>query len=256
MLALFVALTTGTVLWTTSAAHAHAILMTFIRHEAKVVVGPRNIDISVELTFYEYPSLAERRRMDRDHDETITQAEITDYLASRADVLRDSMALGVDDRPLPVVPLYDPQIDLLGVQNVAPSHHILKLFWFARTPDWLRPGSRIRIETMLWPEAPRIDVLDADGRDGVRVSPDSGNAPSTMPEGTIGPRVISLTCQAVPAMTHDAPLVAASAGRAGAPKRGHLLFGIGAILLLILAAGTAGGVRRYLTRHARTGDRS
>jgi len=271
---------TGAVTWAASDAHAHAILMTFIRHEAKVVVGPRNIDITVELTFYEYPSLGERRRMDRDHDEAITTAELSVYMAGLAETLRDSVTLSVDDRPLTVVPLYDPQIDLLEVPKVAPSHHILRLFCFARTPDWLRAGSRIRIEDKLWPDAPRIDVLDAGGKDGVRVTPDDGERPSQTSEGVTGPRVISLSCQAAPAQA-DAPAgkplglhsgqrppVAPATGsqaeaatvadpvRAGMSGQEKVIAGVGAVLLLTLAAGVAGSVRWYFSHHSRTGDPS
>ncbi len=279
-LSLLAVLAVSTCLRDAPTAGAHAILMTYIRHEAKVVVGPRNIDITVELTFYEYPSLGERRRMDRDHDEAITTAELSVYMAGLAETLRDSVTLSVDGRPLTVVPLYDPQIDLLEVPKVAPSHHILRLFCFARTPDWLRAGSRIRIEDKLWPDAPRIDVLDASGKDGVRITPDDGERPSQTSEGATGPRVISLSCQAAPAQA-DAPAgkplglrsgqrppVAPATGsqaeaatvadpvRAGMSGQEKVIAGVGAVLLLTLAAGVAGGVRWYFSHHSRTGDPS
>jgi hypothetical protein len=254
--------------------------MTFVRHEAKVVVGSRNIDITAELTFYEYPSLAERRRMDRDHDEAVTKAEIEAYMAGLSDMLRDAITVSVDDRLLTVVPLYDPRIDLLEVPKVAPSHHVLRLFCFARTPDWLRAGSRIRIEDKLWPDTPRIDVLDASGQDEVRITPDDREGSSQTAEAATGPRVIWLSCLAGPAPGGNAPALAgkppvapgangpagtgaqaarppaASPAQAGMSGQEKLIAVVGAVLLLTLAAGVAGGVRWYFSHHARTGDPS
>ena len=239
-----------------SDARAHAILMTFIRHEAKISVGPRNIDVTIELTFHEYPSLAERRRMDRDHDEAITEVEIREYLAGLASILREGVTIGVDDRPLRVIPLYEPQVDFLGAPNVAPSHHTLRLSYFARTPDWLAAGSRIRIEDRLWSDAPRIDVLNASGADGFQVIPDDVNGPATAPEAAAGPRVISLSCQAAPAAVPGTPAVAASTDQAGMSKQDKLVAGVGAVLLLMIVAGTAGGIRRYVVRNMRAGGQT
>jgi hypothetical protein len=230
--------------------------MTFVRHNAKIVAGPRNIDITLELTFHEYPSLAERRRMDRDHDDVIGESEVSAYLAGLADVLRDGITLAVDDRPLPVVPLYDPRVDLLGVSNVAPSHHTLRLYYFARTPAWLRAGSRIRIEDTFWSDAPRIDVLDANGTDGVRIIPDDTNNPAQSPEAATGPRVISLSCQVAPAIRPETPFVPAVADRTERSVQDRMLVATGAILLLAISAGVIACVRRCLIHHVRTGDQA
>lgn len=226
--------------------------MTFIRHEAKVVVGPRNIDITVELTFYEYPSLAERRRMDRDHDEVISEAELSSHLAGLREMLRDAVSLSVDGRALPVVPLYDPQIDLLGAAGVVPSHHVLRLFFFARTPEWLRAGSRLCIEDKLWPDAPRIDALDAVGRDGFGIVAEEGQGPRPMPEAATGPRGISLVCQVVPAARVEAPRLAGSA-QVDMHEQQELSAGVVTFLVLVIAAGVAGGVRRYVSHRMRGG---
>ncbi|NLE57043.1 MAG: hypothetical protein GX616_01685 [Planctomycetes bacterium] len=227
--------------------------MTFIRHDAKISVGPRNIDVALELTFHEYPSLAERRRMDRNHDDTITETEIKGYLDSMIDLSLDALTLSVDDRPLQVIPLYDPRIDLLDATNVAPSHHVLRLSWFARTPPWLKAGSRIRAQYRLWPEAPRIDVLSASGDDGFRVIVDDLNNPVSSTEKAGGPREIRLSCQAAPVAISESLSAAASAGQAGMSNQDKLMAGIGAVFLLMVAAGVAGGIRRYVIRNTRTG---
>lgn len=249
----FVALLTAATLWTASDASAHAVLMTFIRHNAKVSIGRRNIDVTIELTFHEYPSLAERRRMDRNHDEAITEREIRGYLNGLSDVLRNALALSVDDQPLQVIPLYDPQIDLLDAPDVAPAHHVLRLSWFARTPEWLRSGSHIRLRYQLWPEAPRIDVFSASADDGFRLVADDVSGPASLTEAATGPREIELSCQTAPIVTSESPCPAACTGQAGTLSQDKLTAGLGAALLLMIAAGMAGGIRRHIVRHKRTG---
>ena len=106
-------------------AAGHAVYMTFARHDTSISVDPTNIDVTIELTFHEMPSLAERRRMDRDHDRTITAAEMKVYLTERSSLLQDGVTMTVDGRPVDVVELYEPEIDLLDVNGIAPSHHIL-----------------------------------------------------------------------------------------------------------------------------------
>ncbi|MGQ9652186.1 MAG: hypothetical protein ACUVXJ_18980 [Phycisphaerae bacterium] len=248
-----VALLVAATLWTASDASAHAVLMTFIRHDAKISIGRRNIDVTIELTFHEYPSLAERRRMDRNHDEAITETEIKGYLDSMVDLFRGALTLTVDDRPLQVIPLYDPKIDLLDAPNVAPAHHALRLSWFARTPPWLRAGSRIRAQYRLWPEAPRIDVFSAIAEDGFRLVADDVSGPASLTEAATGPREIRLSCQTAPIVTSESPCAAASAGQAGMSNQDKLSVGAGAAILLMIAAGTAGGIRRYFVRRIRTG---
>lgn len=228
--------------------------MTFIRHEAKIVVGPRNIDIALELTFHEYPSLVERRRMDRNHDDSITMDEIDSYLAGIADALCDGVSLSVDGRPVQVMPLYSPQVDLLGESIVVPSHHLLRLSFFARTPDWLRPGSRIRAEYRLWSETPRIDVLNATGSDGIQVVPADVNGSVLSTEAVVGPRVILLSCQTV--ATRSAQTLVASSGRGIAQLRGTRALVAGALSLCILAAVVLGGVRKQIVRGSRTGGQT
>lgn len=230
--------------------------MTFIRHDAKISVGPRNIDVVLELTFHEYPSLAERRRMDRNHDEAITEAELKTYLDGLTGSLRDALTLHVDDRPLEVIPLYDPQIDLLDTVSVAPAHHVLRLSWFARTPEWLHIGSRMRMQYRLWSEAPRIDVLSVAGRDGVRLVADDVSRLSLSSEVAAGPREISLSCHAVPDVTSESSPAATGAGQPGMSHEDKLTAGVGAVLLLVIAAATIGGVRRCVFQGVRAGGQT
>src|SRR5690242_131643 len=63
-------------------AMAHEVMMTYVEHADRLIVGPSNIDITVALTFNELTSLEERKRMDRDRDGTINDAEVAAYLAT------------------------------------------------------------------------------------------------------------------------------------------------------------------------------
>ncbi len=155
-----------------SVAFAHPVLTTYIHHRERIDVGRTNIDVEVELTFYELRSLIERRRMDADHDEVITPAEIKDYLARIADSLENGLRMTLSGRAVELAPLYDPEIDLLGVDRISPQHHILRLFYFARTPAWLEPGSEIRLEDSLWSGVPSLGACEVIGSDGIRVVSD------------------------------------------------------------------------------------
>jgi hypothetical protein len=263
------ALGTGAILWSAPDARAHAIFMTYARHGVKVDAGPVNIDIHIELTFYEYPSLAERRRIDRDHNEAISETEIREYLAGLADTLNQAVSMEVDGRAVEVIPLFDPQVDLLGVEGVAPSHHVLKLSYFARTPKWLRSGSRIVLEERLWPATPRLGQLDIVNHDGVQVVAEQSDSPAEFQEGVEGPWRMPLRCETAPLKPTDQDIPAGAVadlsggqsarttGRAAGvlySRRSAWIIG-GMIVALLLAVGTgmAGRRRRPLGNSNRGG---
>ena len=148
-------------------AVGHAVYMTYVRHDVNVMVTPQNIDFTVELTFHEVSSLTERQRMDRDRDGAITAGEISDYLADLTDEFDRNIQLKIDDKPLELIALYDPQIDLLGTDGIEPTHHVLRLFYFARTPASLTAGSRITLTETFWPNVPALRSTQATGRDGI-----------------------------------------------------------------------------------------
>jgi len=181
------------------AASAHALFMSYVQHRTAITVGPANIDITIELTFFETRSISERRRMDADADGTITVGEIQSYLARIADSLDGGIGLRIAGRPVAVMPLYQPEVDLLGVDQVAPCHHVLRLFYFARTPDWLAPGSQIVIDDGLWQHTARIGSLEITGQGGFRIAGPTGAESRSDADGTGRPLVMSASCLAVPA---------------------------------------------------------
>ena len=156
-------------------ARAHDVLMTFVRHDTQVVVGPTNIDITVALTFHEIASLEEREHMDRNRDGQIDRREIAAYLASLEPTLARALELTVDGKPAEVLVLHNPQLDLLESEKVFPAHHVLRLFYFARTPASLAAGNDLVLRDRLWVRAPTLRFLRAAGAGGIQVETDSKN---------------------------------------------------------------------------------
>lgn len=168
----------------TPSGGAHPVLMSHVRHEAHVEIDPVNIDITLRLTLHEVSALAERRRMDTDGDGVISTGERDRYLVAMHALIRDGLILVVDGRPVRAIPLYEPRVDLLGVKQVTPGHILLETVHFARTPDWLRPGSEIRLADRFWPQNPSIATVEAVGRDGVELEVDRTRG-ATAPSPTV-----------------------------------------------------------------------
>ena len=158
---------------------AHDAMKNVIRHDASLSVSPRNIDVEIELTFFSARSAEERFRMDRDNNGQIESSEESDYLDQIAQEVQDRVRFLVDSRPVDTFLHYHPELDLLDQRAVEPYPHDLRLFFFARTPPWIRPGSLIQIEDHLWLEGEAVHSLRAVGTEGVEVVADqTGSAVS------------------------------------------------------------------------------
>lgn len=155
---------------------AHTTLRDFIQHRAAITVGSRNIDVSLELTFYEDCSVKERRRMDADGDGRVEDAEVAAYLAREAGRFAEALSLGIDGRPLELLPLFDPQIDLQGDSRVTPHFHVLRLDYFVRTPEWGGAASVLELKDGLWAGEKALRSLEVEGKDGVRAAVLSADA--------------------------------------------------------------------------------
>ena len=143
--------------------------MTFIEHRDYLTVGAKNIDIRIELTFFEMRSQIERRRMDGDGDGTIRPAEVEVYLKSLTEQTDRGVTLLIDGREVEVYPMYGPALDLLGVNQIAPVHHRLTLTCFARTPRWIKADSRIEMTDRLWAGVPAVPHFVTEAREGFRL---------------------------------------------------------------------------------------
>lgn len=158
---------------------AHPVYMEYIEHQVHVRVGPANIDITVELRFNEVQSLAQRRRMDGDRDGIISRPEQARYLRRMRRELADAFRLNCQGKPLDVIELYAPELDLLGAEGVSPTHHVLRLSYFARTPRPLALPAKLELEDAGWAGAPALWLFRGTGEPGVNLQ--TPPVPTTAP---------------------------------------------------------------------------
>jgi hypothetical protein len=147
----------------------HEVLTTYIQHRVGVVVAARYLDVTVELTFFEDGSEHEREHMDADGDGRLSRAETDAWLRQLEPRLAEAIKLRVDGRPVALIPLRAPELDLLGDWRVGRGHHRLTLFFFASTPPTWRPGAEVVVEDRLWPKVRALVALQVEGRDGARL---------------------------------------------------------------------------------------
>jgi len=191
-------------------ALAHAFFTTYIQHQVQIIVGAQYIDVTVDLTFFEEWSASERRQMDANGDGQITQAELDSYLKRLEPQLAAQVRISVAGSELALVPLYEPEVDLLGNDKVGPWHHRLRLLFFAPTPTSLRPTDVIVIEDGLWSGAKAIVTLQAEGHDGCVLKPEMPSDVSVAPAPPGGARRFTVRCLRPPATPIAASLPPAS----------------------------------------------
>lgn len=156
---------------------AHDVLTNFVQHNVHLSLDAHHLDLTVDLTFFEEWSARERKAMDADANGRITRAELGAYLKNIAPQLSKQLGLRIAGRESLLVPLYDPEIDLLGNDSTGHAHHRLRLFYFTSTPSSLRSGDEIVVEDRLWPEAKALVTLQAEGRDGCVVQTETSDDP-------------------------------------------------------------------------------
>jgi hypothetical protein len=154
-------------------AQAHDIFAEYIQHALTCAVGSNHLDVELELTFFEHPSIAERKVMDTDSDGQVSTAERESYLARVAPTLAQQVSLHVDGKELTLTPLYEPELDLPENSTTKLSHHHLRIFLFCATPANLKSGDSIVIEDRLWPSARFLGSVHAEGRDGCKLEADT-----------------------------------------------------------------------------------
>lgn len=236
-------------LWPDLRAAAHPALGDLVGHRETLVVGPANIDLTVELTFNEQRSLAERVRMDADGDGDISGDEAVAYAAAAADRAAAAIELSIDDERVELILLHEPELDLLGMTRALPVRHVLRLCLFARTPASLKPGGRLLLTDRSWPEAPAFCALQVQGRDGVRLAAGAADALPTPGFGESS-RAMAARCLAVPAEVGRPTYLPESPSDAALTPPGHTFMRPSALLPAGLLAAAA-LTWRYLYRGVR-----
>jgi len=150
---------------------AHDFLTGYVQHRVELTVGAKHIDVTLRLTFFEDGSEHERRHMDSNNDGRLSRAEVQSYAEEVELTSEKNVKLEIDGRPVSLITLYPPDVDLLGESRVGRERHVLTLHLFARTPAELGAGAEVRIQDELWPELRAIPSLHVAGRDGSRLEP-------------------------------------------------------------------------------------
>jgi hypothetical protein len=192
----------GVLLFTPPLALGHDALGAFVQHAVHLSIGAQQVDLTLDLTFFEEWSARERAAMDADSNGTITRTEQEAYLKKIAPQVCKQIKLRVAGRELPLVPLYEPEIDLFANFKVGPAHHRLRLFLFTDTPLSLHAGDEILVEDRLWPDSKILVTSEAAGRDGCSLaSASSGDAAQS--QRAEEPRLLRFKCVKQPWAKRD-----------------------------------------------------
>jgi len=186
-------------------AAAHDLFTNYVQHSVHLTVGARYLDLTLDLTFFEEWSARERQTMDADANGRIARPELQSYLKQRAPQLSGQVKLRVAGRELQLVPLYDPEIDLMANDKTGPGHHRLRLFFFAPTPTTLRADDEFVVEDRLWPEAKVLGTVQAEGRDGCTLTTEISSNPGLSPARPDEARWFKLRCLKPPQANTAAP---------------------------------------------------
>jgi len=188
-------------------AVAHDLFAAYIQHSVLLTVGTRYTDLEVDLTFFEEWSARERAAMDADANGRITRSEVESYVKQRAVELARQVKLRVAGHELALVPLYDPEVDLLGNDQVGPAHHRLRLFFFAPTPTPMHAGDEFVVEDRLWPAAKALGILQTEGSDNCAFEAGKTSDPAFAPARAGEARLFKARCLKPPKAKPDHPPV-------------------------------------------------
>lgn len=196
---------------------AHPSRGDYIQHHTLLRVDPVNIDVEIEIGFDDMRAMAERHRMDRDHDWRISGEELRSYAETLTEATFDQLTLNLDGRPLELIPLHEAEVDLAGQSQVAPRSCTLRLFFFARCGPALSAGSRLALVDRLWESAPALCTLRAEGTRGVSVQ--VTQAGDVFPAAGAGrPRELSAVCLKTPPWKPENIHVATRASETTGPR--------------------------------------
>ncbi len=175
-------------------AFAHVELEKYLQQRVTAVVGPTNIDLTVEFLFTSPMSLAARRLIDANGDDTLSSGERRAYLKTVLDRAASQLTLRVDGKPCSLTPLYDPELNLLDSKDLEAHPHVLRLFYFARTPATFGKGSTIVLDNGLWADMPTLVASSVRGKGGIVMSAAANPGLKRPSKLTKTIRVLDATC--------------------------------------------------------------
>ena len=90
-------------------ATAHDLFAAYVQHSVHLTVGARDVDLTMDLTFFEEWSARERLAMDTDANGRISRWEVEAYVKKLAPRISRQVKLRVAGHELALVPLYEPK---------------------------------------------------------------------------------------------------------------------------------------------------
>ncbi|GMV92273.1 MAG: hypothetical protein AMXMBFR82_20510 [Candidatus Hydrogenedentota bacterium] len=187
----------GVFLFVVCPVRAHVELEQYLQQRVTAIVTPANVDITLELLFTSPVSREERHKIDADLDGVLSGDEVKDYLDAVASEAERGITLRIDGIPLPLIPLHDAELDFLDSSGVEAHPHVLRLFFFARTPESFHTGSTLSLDSTLWTDAPSLVASTVYGENGIEMNgaPNPGlRRPSELTKSL---RVVTATCKTV-----------------------------------------------------------
>ena len=156
---------------TTAGLYAHESPERTARQDYWISLDARNINIEITTTFFARRELA--GTLPRDQESEVTfETRVDPELLAESNV--GNLRLQVDGKTVPIYRLHRPELELAGPAE-SPRPHFLKLTFFARTPEWLKKGSRIRLQNYLAGQSSLESFFRIEGLDGYRFT--QGNSP-------------------------------------------------------------------------------
>jgi hypothetical protein len=151
-------------------AHAHVELAQYSQQRVNAVVGPANVDITVEFRFTGPVSLSQRKQIDTNEDGALSEDERQEYLTTIVDQAEAGLTLHIDGKICALIPLHDPELDFLDSTDIEAHPHALRLHYFARTPETLHVGSALTLDSYMWTDTPWLVASSVRGSDGIEIS--------------------------------------------------------------------------------------
>ena len=151
--------------------YAHESPERTARQNYAVSVDARNINLEVTTTFFAKRKVVGTLPGNEESDITFETRTDPELLAESSG---GNLKLQVDGRTVRLFRLHRPELELAGPEE-SPRPRFLKLTFFARTPEWLKQGSRITLQNYLAGQSSPESFFRIEGLDGYRFT--QGDSP-------------------------------------------------------------------------------
>lgn len=148
------------ILLVAQAASAHPELGDYLQHRIAIEAKGDHLNLTVEITFDAGRSQEERKKIDTNKNATISESERKAYLNQLEADIDGQLKLKINDKPVALVALYDPELDLFDSRELQRHPHLLRLSFFANAA--CEPGDVITVIDGLWSSEPAIVIPEDD----------------------------------------------------------------------------------------------